>query len=223
MERRFGVDTIRPAVVTIDMHRGHLDPAVATMPVKPGTEARTIQNNAAFLAAARAADVPVIHMLTQYIDPCEIRMNPFWRTRADNPTATRKLVERHQIQGGPGCEIMPEILDSTYDLILDTKRRYDCFQATDLELVLKARGATMVMFTGINTNSCVLATTVRANTLDFASVVVEDCVDTMDGPELHAAGLDVMRTAFGWVMTAEQIQQDIFSALSAGKYVGAAP
>ena len=108
-------------------------------------------------------------------------------------------------------------------IILDTKRRYDCFQATDLELVLKARGVTMVMFTGINTNSCVLATTVRANTLDFAPVVVEDCVDTMDGPELHTAGLQVIKTAFGWVMTAEEIQRDIFSVLSSGQYAGAAP
>lgn len=212
--RQFGVDTIRPAVVTIDMHRGHLDPAVATMPVRPGTEARTIQNNAAFLAAARAAQVPVIHMLTQYTDAAEIRINPFWRTRADNPTATRKHVERHQLQGGPGCEIMPEVLDASYDLILDTKRRYDCFESTDLEFVLRSRGANVLFITGINTNSCVLATVVRANVRDFAAVVVEDCVDTMDGPELHEAGLSVIRTAFGWTLTAQQIQDDIFTSLS---------
>lgn len=211
---QFGVDTIRPAVVTIDMHRGHLDPAVATMPVRPGTEARTIQNNAAFLIAARAAQVPVIHMLTQYTDAAEIGINPFWRTRADNPTATRKHVERHQLQGGPGCEIMPEILDASYDLILDTKRRYDCFESTDLEFVLRSRGANVLFFTGINTNSCVLATVVRANVRDFAAVVVVDCVDTMDGPELHEAGLSVIRTAFGWTMTAQQIQDDIFTSLS---------
>jgi biuret amidohydrolase len=212
--KQFGVDTIRPAVVTIDMHRGHLDSAVATMPVAPGTEARTIQNNAAFLAAARAAQVPVIHMLTQYTDAAEIRMNPFWRTRADNPAATRKHVERHQLQGGPGCEIMPQILDTSYDLILDTKRRYDCFESTDLEFVLRSRGANVLFFTGINTNSCVLATVVRANVRDFAAVVVEDCVDTMDGPELHEAGLSVIRTAFGWTMTAQQIQDDVFTNLS---------
>lgn len=209
--KRFGVDILRPAVVTIDMHRGHLDPEVATMPVRPGTEARTIQSNASFLDAARALQIPVIHVLTQYTDVAEIRMNPFWRTRADNPEATRKHVERHQIEGGPGCEIMPEILDTSYDLILDTKRRYDCFESTDLEFVLRSRGANTVFFTGINTNSCVLATVVRANVRDFAAVVVEDCVDTMDGPELHEAGLSVIRTAFGWTMTAQQIQEDVFS------------
>lgn len=212
--QQFGVDTVRPAIVTIDMHRGHLDPAVATMPVLPGTEARTIRNNASFLSAGRAAGVPIIHMLTRYTDVAEIRINPFWRTRADNPAATRKNVERHQLSGGPGCEIMPEILDTAYDLILDTKRRYDCFEATDLEFVLRSRGANVLLFTGINTNSCVLATTVRANVLDFAPVVVEDCVDTMDGPDLHAAGLAVVRTAFGWTMSAKQIKQEIFERLS---------
>src|SRR5690606_22796617 len=106
---------VRPAVVTIDMHRGHLDPSVATMPVRPGTEQRVIQANAAFLDSARAAGAPVIHMLTQYTDVSEIRRNPFWRTRADDPAATRKHVERHQLMGGAGCEIMPGILDKSCD------------------------------------------------------------------------------------------------------------
>lgn len=207
---QFGIRNIQPAVVTIDMHRGHLDPAVATMPVAAGTEDRIIKANAAFLAAARKVQVPIIHMLTQYSDVAEIRMNPFWRTRADNPSATRKYVERHQLEGGPGCEIMPQILDSSYDLVLDTKRRYDCFESTDLEFALHARGANVLLFTGINTNSCVLATTVRANVRDFAAVVVEDCVDTMDGGALHEAGLLIIRTAFGWTMTAEQVEDELF-------------
>ena len=32
----------------------------------------------------------------------------------------------------------------------------------------------------------------------------EACIDTMDGAELHEAGLACIRTAFGWVMTGEQ-------------------
>lgn len=212
--QHFGVDSIRPAVVTIDLHRGHLDPTVATMPVLPGTEERTIQANAAFLKKARSAGVPVIHMLTQYTDVSEIRCNPFWRTRADDPNATRKHVERHQLRGGPGCEIMPGVLDTSYDIVLDTKRRYDCFEATDLELVLRSRNANVVFFTGINTNSCVLATVVRASVRDFAAVVVTDCVDSMDGPQLHEAGLLVVRTAFGWTMTAAQVQDQVFASLA---------
>lgn len=216
-----GLDSVRPAVVTIDVHRGHLDPAVATMPVKAGTERGIIERNAEFLAVARAAHVPVIHMMTQYTDVSEIRTNPFWKTRADDPHATRKNVERHQLAGGPGCEIIPELLDSAYDVVLDTKRRYDCFQATDLEFVLKSRRVNTVCLTGINTNSCVLATAVRANVSDFAAIVVEDCVGTMDGPELHRAALAVIRAAFGWVLPSDKVIAEVFSIVKEQKVVGA--
>jgi nicotinamidase-related amidase len=59
--------------------------------------------------------------------------------------------------------------------------------------------------TGVNTNSCVLATTTAANVRDYAVIVVEDCVDSMDGPELHAAGLACIRTAFGFVMNTDEV------------------
>ena len=36
-------------------------------------------------------------------------------------------------------------------------------------------------------------------------IVVEDCVDTMDGPEHHAAALRVIGTAFGQVTSADEL------------------
>ncbi len=57
----------------------------------------------------------------------------------------------------------------------------------------------------MNTNSCVLATTTAANVRDYAVIVVEDCVETMDGPELHKAGLACIRTAFGFVMDTDAV------------------
>ena len=38
-----------------------------------------------------------------------------------------------------------------------------------------------------------------------AVIVVEDCVDTMDGPALHEAGLACIRTAFGHVMKTDSV------------------
>ncbi len=210
---RFGVDNIRPAVVTIDLQRGHLDPAVATLPVRAGSEARIIGNNVAFLTSARSAGVPVIHTVTQHLAVSEIRHNPFWRTRAGDPAATRKNTEQHALRGSSGCELMPELMDESYDILLDTKRRYDAFESTDLAFVLHTRGINVILFTGVNTNSCVLASVVRASVLDFAPIVVSDCVDTMDGPEIHEAGLTILRTAFGWVMDRAQVQREIFAEL----------
>ncbi|HEY0146426.1 MAG TPA: cysteine hydrolase [Methylovirgula sp.] len=133
--------------------------------------------------------------------------NPFWRTRAEDPKATRKSVLRHNIAGMPGVTIMPELYDRAHDLVVDTKKRYDCFIGTDLEFTLRAHGINTLLVTGLNTNSCVLATVVAANVRDFAVIVVKDCVETMDGSALHDAGLLCIRTAFGFVIDTDEIQQ----------------
>lgn len=201
----YGVDEIRAAVVAIDLHRGHLDPEVATMPVAPGTESRIIESNRRFFERCRGERVPIIHQLTSYRDAEEIRTNPFWRTRADDPDATRKNVERHNIQGTPGCEIIPSLLDPERDWVVDTKKRYNCFVGTDLDFVLRKHGINTVLITGVNTNSCVLSTATSACSRDYAVLVVEDCVDSMDGPEVHEAALTCIRAAFGWVMTSDEV------------------
>ena len=87
---------------------------------------------------------------------------------------------RHNIIGSPGCTVMPELLDPR-DFVVDTKKRYDCFLGTDLDFLLRSHGVNTLLITGVNTNSCVLATTTAANVRDYAVIVVEDCVDTMDG------------------------------------------
>jgi biuret amidohydrolase len=201
----YGVDEVRAAVVAIDLHRGHLDPEVATMPVVPGTEERIIQANRRFFERCRDEGIPIVHQLTSYRDADEIRSNPFWRTRADDPDATRKNVERHNIQGSPGCEIIPELFDPARDWVVDTKKRYNCFVGTDLDFVLRKHGINTVLLTGVNTNSCVLSTATSACSRDYAVFVVEDCVDSMDGPEIHEAALACVRAAFGWVMTSDEV------------------
>lgn len=195
-----GVDTIRPAVVAIDLHRGHLDPAVATMPLPEAQCEAVIQKNKQFLDACRQSDIPVVHLLTLYRSVEEIYTNPFWRTRAEDPTATRKNVLKHNLWGLPGTEVIPSLLDER-DWVVNTKRRYDCFIGSDLEFTLKKNGINTLLITGVNTNSCVLATTTAACCRDFASIVVEECVDTMDGPAAHDAALTCIRAAFGWVMS----------------------
>src|SRR5262249_15621661 len=113
-------------------------------------------------------------------------------------------VLKHNIAGMPGVAIMPELLDSR-DFVVDTKKRYDCFVGTDLDFILRSHGINTLMVTGVNTNSCVLATTAAANVRDYAVIVVKDCVETMDGPALHEAGLLCIRTAFGFVLDTDEI------------------
>lgn len=200
-----GVDKVRAAIVAIDLHRGHLDMAVATMPATPEVATRVIQANRRLMDWARGAGIPVAHLVTQYRDAEEIRVNPFWRTRSEDPDNPRKNVLRHNIIGMPGGEIMPGLHDTARDWVVNTKKRYNCFVATDLDLLLRSHGINTLIVTGVNTNSCVLSTVTAACSMDYAVVVASDCVDTMDKPELHDAALLCIRTAFGFVMTSREI------------------
>jgi biuret amidohydrolase len=194
----------RLGIIAIDLHRGHLDPAVATMPLARDAAQKVTAANASFLRAARSSGIPVFHCLATYRDAAEIASNPAWRARAADASNPRKNVLRHNIKGMPGCEVMPEVY-AEGDFIVDAKKRYDCFVATDLDLTLRAHGVDTVLITGVNTNSCVMATATAACCRDYAVVVVSDCVDTMDGPELHEAALRVIGTAFGRVMNSHEI------------------
>lgn len=198
----FPLDRQTTAVVTIDMHRGHLDPAVATMPLPAEAAARVTAANKVLVDGARARGLPVIHVVTSYHDVSEIASNPWWE-RVAGTDATRSNVLAHQLPGSPGLEVMPGLLDPA-DVVVYNKKRYDSFVATELDHVLRARDITTVLLTGVNTNSCVLATTVSANARDYAAVVVEDCVDTMDR-SLHESALSLIRQAFGWTATTREI------------------
>jgi nicotinamidase-related amidase len=202
-----GVDHPKAAVVAIDLHRGHLDMDVATMPTSPEIAKQVIAANKRLFDWARGVNIPVIHLLTQYRDVAEIASNQFWRTRAEDPKAARKNVLRHNIAGMPGVAIIPELYDPQRDFVVDAKKRYDCFLGTDLEFTLRAHGINTLLITGVNTNSCVLATTTAANVRDYAVIVVKDCVETMDGGALHEAGLLCIRTAFGFVLDTSEIQK----------------
>jgi nicotinamidase-related amidase len=198
-----GIKVPKPGIVAIDLHRGHLDPAVATMPLEATAAARVVAANERFFKSARAAGIPVFHCVATYRDSAEIALNPAWRHRGEDPNNPRKNVLQHNIIDMPGCEVMPTLRDPR-DLIIDAKKRYDCFTATDLDLSLRAHGVNTVLITGVNTNSCVIATAAAACCRDFAVVVVSDCVDTMDGRALHDAALAVIGRAFGEVMTSDE-------------------
>ena len=122
-----GVDHPKAAVVAIDLHRGHLDMDVATMPMAPDGAERVITANRRPFDWCRDAGFPVIHCVTGYRDAAEIRANAFWRTRAEEPQGTPKNVMRHNLLGGPGCTVMPQLYDAGRDWVVGTKKRYDSF------------------------------------------------------------------------------------------------
>lgn len=199
------LDPKTTAAVSIDMHRGHLDPSVATMPL--GTEQcrRVIRGAQELFGAIRPLGIPIIHMVTLYRDPGEAASNPFWKAIADDPGMKRSTNLRHNLLGSAGTQVIPELLDPR-DIVIDRKKRYDCFYQTDLDFVLRHRlEARTVILTGVNTTSCVQCTAFEAHTRDYAVVVAADCVDSMDGEEMHRFALRNMATTVGWVLRNDEI------------------
>src|SRR5258705_7370087 len=122
-----GVDRPVPAVVAIDLHRGHLDPAVATMPLAPDRAARVLAANARFFQSCRAAGIPIVHLLTQYRDAGEIASMPAWLARSRNPDNPRTNVAKHNLPRMPGLAGMPQGLLAEADLLVVQKKGYHCF------------------------------------------------------------------------------------------------
>jgi biuret amidohydrolase len=199
------LDPRTTAVVAIDMHRRHLDPAVATLPLAAERCGPVITRAAELFREVRGLGVPVIHVVTEYRDSAEIAADPFWRAAHDDPGKARKGILRHNLAGSPGTQVIPELLDSR-DVVVRGKKRYSPFHATDLEFVLRHRmRADTVILAGINTTSCVLNAAFEATNRDFRVIVAADAVDSMDGEEMHRVALRLMAATCGWPLSSAEI------------------
>ncbi|HXM83344.1 MAG TPA: cysteine hydrolase [Burkholderiales bacterium] len=207
------------AIVTIDMHRGHLDMDVATMPAQPEDAKRVIKNARAALDFARKLDIAVIHVVLVYRKirnlGSEGMVSPYWKAmhalqnEKDRLTAGRKsTVREHNIEGSPGTQIIPELYREG-DYVIDNKKRLDCFYGTDLRQLLEVLNVKSVVLMGINTNTCVLNTSFTAFNFDYRVVVLSDCVASIYGDDLHVLGLQNVSRCLGWVLTNDQFFQKV--------------
>jgi nicotinamidase-related amidase len=212
------IDPQQTAVVAIDMHRGHLDAEVATMPIDPERMPGVIARSAALFDLLRGHRVPIVHVLTEYRRPEEIASNPFWKSIHEDPTKARRQVLQHNLYGSPGTQIIPELLREG-DVIVHDKKRYNPYHGTNLEFVLRSNlGAHTVILAGINTSSCVLNAAFESTNRDFRVVIARDAVDSMDGPAMHEFALQLMAATTGWVLSNAEIAAAIgASAASAGR------
>src|SRR3989475_12793609 len=140
--RQLELKPAETAVITIDMHRGHLDMDVATMPAKPEDAARVIRNARAVLDHARKSKVPVIHVVLVYRRipgiGSEGMTSPFWKAmhaaqgETDRLTPGRKsTVREHNVEGSPGTQIIPELFRAG-DYAINNKKRRPCSLGPEL-------------------------------------------------------------------------------------------
>jgi nicotinamidase-related amidase len=217
--RELRLEPRETAIVTIDMHRGHLDMEVATMPTMPEDAQRVIANTQQILDFSRKLKIPVIHVVLVYRRlpgiGSEGMVSHFWKAmhaaqgETDRLTPGRKsTVREHNVEGSPGTQIIPELYRQG-DYVIDNKKRLDCFYGTDLRQLLDVLNVKTVVLMGINTNTCVLNTAFTAFNFDYRVVVLSDCVASMYGDDLHVLGLQNISRCLGWVITNEQFLDKI--------------
>jgi nicotinamidase-related amidase len=199
--------------LTIDMHRGHLDPVHATMPLPTDAAAEVVAATGPFLRALRALGIPVVHVVAG-VRPDEAgRISPRFSEGgrvlfANDVAATPAMAAGigHNILGSPQCELMPEIGPFDGDRVVSTKKTLSSFLGTDLDLLLRRwLPAENLIIVGVNTNTCVQSAAFDALNRGYRVIVPPDCVASMYGDDLHHAALHNIARCLGWVLPSSEI------------------
>jgi nicotinamidase-related amidase len=166
------------------------------------------------LAAFRAADALVIHTreghredLTDLFPAKRDRGNPTLRIGDDGPMG------RLLVRGSLGHGIVPELAPVEGEVVLD-KPGKDAFYGTDLETILRARGVTHLVVTGVTTEVCVQTTVRAANDRGFDCLILSDCTGSYF-PEFHESALAMFSAQggiVGWVTSSDQLLSAIASS-----------
>jgi nicotinamidase-related amidase len=168
-----------PALIVVDIQQGSAAPrAESGIPHMAGATER-IARAEQLLAAARAAQVPVIFFQ-------EVHR----RSGVDFGRELDGSEDVHCLEGDPYTELWPTLrpIEGEYHLV---KRRYSGFIGTEFELLLRGLKVSTLVLIGGLTDVCVHYTFADAHQRDFYVRVVEDCVGGSSEAR-HAASLDAM-------------------------------
>ena len=161
------------AIITIDMHDGHLstDPE-CPCPSPRGREIIEPLND--FMRKARELGLPVIHVRsTLRKDGADERLYPSaWRMVFPVTVGEIPNIAEHAMEGSRWNRMSIDVHDEDY--MVTGKKRLSAFYPTDLEMLLRNLGIRRVVLTGCMTDCCVLNTAFDAANRDFRVVVPRD-------------------------------------------------
>jgi nicotinamidase-related amidase len=190
------------AVITIDMHEGHLstDPD-CPCPCPRGREIINPLNS--FTEQCRKLGIPVIHVRSVVrADGADEKLFPSaWRITFPFVVGEIPGIAEHAKEGTKWNQFSVTVKDTDY--IVSTKKRLSAFYPTDLELLLRNLGIRTIVLTGCMTECCVLNTAFDGANRDFRIVVPKDL--TRGTKELEEAALEIISMNLGLVVDSEEL------------------
>ncbi len=195
------------ALLVVDMQRGFVDPGEAMEVPAARDVVPTIQR---LLAMFRDQRLPVIFSEFIYSERVPLLVGALHPEHRPAPPGAPRGLGRPSsscLEGHPSAETIRELAPRADELVI-RKHWYDAFAGTPLDGALRARGVTSLVVTGTMTDICVLATVVGAFNREYRVTVVDDGVATLS-PEIQHAALDIIRRAYGRVVSCKQIADTI--------------
>jgi nicotinamidase-related amidase len=208
-ERVLAPEPGRTALVVVDMQRGFLDPGEA-MQVPPAREiVPAIQK---LLSVFRLKRLPVVFTEFVYSESAPVLIGSLHPEHRPAPPGAPRgfgVPSSSCLEGTPSAETVPDLAPRPGEIVV-RKRGYDAFAGTSLDTALRARSVTSLVVTGTMTDICVLATVTAALHREYRVTVVEDGVATL-WPEIQRASLDIIGRAYGRVVTAKEVVDQVSS------------
>ena len=187
------------AIVSIDMHEGHLaDTPDCPCPAPRAREIVEPLNE--FHRAARSLGVPVIHVrsVLRKGGADDLKGIPSaWRRTFPLYVGDIPNAAEHAIEGTRWTNFVTEVADG--DLVVETKKRLSAFYPTDLDFLLRNMRIETVIFDGGFTDCCVLNSSFDASNHNYRVVVLRDLVRGTND-EMEDAALKIVSLHLGLVM-----------------------
>ncbi len=195
------------AIVSIDLHQGHLDDS-PDCPCPAPRAREVVEGVNRFHAAARAFGIPVIHVKSVLRRDGSDDVNGIksaWRLVFPLHVGPIPNSDQHAVQGSRWTEFVTEVAPG--DHIVETKKRLSAFYPTDLDFLLRNMGVKRLVLNGCMTDCCIINSAFDASNMGYRVTVAQDLVRGTNA-DMEDAALKMMSLHIGLVVESRDLIEE---------------